>query len=146
MIYLRSFRPTDWQVITKYQYPDLTQEDAVKLIDQFNASTYQGKFHKLCAIADNDQIVGYVSMLEQDDGSVSIGVEVYEPFRRKGYAYIGVFQILIFANALDYQTATARVRKDNTASLALFKKLGFAIVDEGVSKRGMPVYNLTKSI
>ena len=146
MIYLRTFRPTDWQVITKYQHPDLMQEDAVKLIDQLNASTYQGKFHKLCAIADNDQIVGYVSMLEQDDGSVSIGVEVYEPFRRKGYAYLGVFQMLIFANALDYQIATARVRKDNTASLALFKKLGFSIIGESVSSRGNPVYDLTKSV
>lgn len=146
MIHLRSFRPSDWQIITKYQHADMMQADAVKLIDEFNAPTYGNKFQKLLAIADNEQIVGYVSLIEQNDGIVSIGVEVYAPFRRQGYAYAGISQLFIMANAYDYHTATAQVRQDNTASLALCKKLGFAIINEGISKRGNPVYNLIKSI
>ena len=146
MISLRSFRPCDWQVITKYQYPDMDQTDAVKLIAEFNAPTYQGKVHKLLAIADNDQVVGYVSFIETASGTVSIGVEVYSPFRRQGYAYAAMTQLLTMANACSYNTATGQVRKDNAASLALCRKLGFAIVSEGISKRGKPVYNLLKSI
>ena len=146
MIYLRIFRPSDWQVITKYQHPDLDQDGAIKLIYAYSTSNYQGRFHKLSAIADNAQIVGYVSMIEQDDGVVSIGVEVYEPFRRKGYAYAGVSQMLTYANAMNYRTATAQVRKDNVASLALCKKLGFSVSGESISSRGNPVYNLTKSV
>ena len=146
MISLRSFQPCDWQVITKYQYVDMEKVDAIKMIDDFNAPTYQGKFQKMLAIADNKQIVGYVSMIEQADGVVSIGVEVYTPFRRQGYASAGISQICTMANALNYHTATGQVRKDNTASLALCQKLGFCIVGEGISKRGRPVYNLVKSI
>jgi len=146
MIHLRSFRHSDWQMITKYQHTDMTQSDAVKLIDEMNVPTYQGKFHRLLAIADNGSIVGYVSILEQTDGVVSIGAEVYAPFRRQGYAYAGISQICTMANAYGFHTATAQVRKDNAASLALCNKLGFAIADEGISRRGKPVYNLTKSI
>lgn len=146
MIFLRSFRPGDWQVITKYQYTDIGQTDALKLIAEFNAPTYQGKVHKLLAITDNNQVVGYVSFIETENETVSIGVEVYAPFRRQGYAYTAISQLLTMANAYGYSTATGQVRKDNTASLALCRKLGFTIVNEGISKRGKPVYNLLKSI
>ena len=146
MIHLRSFRPCDWQIITTYQYPDMAQGDAVKLIDEFNALTFQGKFQKLLAIADDEQIVGYVSLIEQCDGVVSIGVEIYTPYRRKGYAYAGIAQLLTIANAYGYHTAAGQVRKDNAASLALCKKLGFTVVDEATSRRGKAVYNLVMSI
>ncbi len=146
MISLRSFRPCDWEVITKYQYADLDQTDAVKLIAEFNAPTYQGKNHKLLAISDNDHVVGYVSFIETASETVSIGVEVYAPFRRRGYAYAAIFQLLTMANAYGYHTATGQVRKDNAASLALCRKLGFVIISEGISKRSKPVYNLSKSI
>ncbi|MBQ8748524.1 MAG: GNAT family N-acetyltransferase [Oscillospiraceae bacterium] len=146
MISLRSFRPCDWQVITKYQYTDLNKADAVKLIAEFNAPTYQGQVNKLLAITDNVQVVGYVSFIETASATVSIGVEVYAPFRRQGYAYAALLQLLTMANAYGYHTAAGQVRKDNTASLALCRKLGFSIVSEGISKRGKPVYNLVKSI
>ena len=146
MIHLRPFRPCDWQVLTKYQYIGIEQADAVKLIDEFNTPTYQGKFHRLLAIANNEQIVGYVSLLETEDGTVSIGAEVYTPFQRQGYAYAAILQLLTIANAHGYRTATAQVRKDNIASLALCKKLGFIVVNEAISRRGKPVYNLVMSI
>ena len=146
MISLRSFRQSDWPIIVKYQHTDMTQADAIKLIDEFNAPTYQGKFQKMLAIASNEQVVGYVSFIETTSKTVSIGVEVYAPFRKQGYAYAAVSQLLTMANAYDYHTATAQVRQDNVASLALCKKLGFTIVSEGISKRGRPVYNLVRSI
>ncbi len=146
MIFLRPFRSSDWQIIVKYQYTDLEQTDAIKLIDNFNAPTYEGKFHKFLAIVDDQKIVGYVSLIETADRTVNIGVEVYAPFRRQGYAYAAISQLLTIANAYNYHTATAQVRQDNAASLALCKKLGFAIINEEISKRGNPVYNLIKSI
>ncbi|MBE7001543.1 MAG: GNAT family N-acetyltransferase [Ruminococcaceae bacterium] len=146
MLILRSFCQSDWNVIVQYQHPDMDQEQAVALIAEFNAPTYHGKFHKLLAIADGDQVVGYVSLIETEANTVSIGAEVYAPFQRQGYAYAAILQLLTMANAYGYHTAAGQVRKDNTASLALCKKLGFAIVNEGISKRGRPVYNLTKPI
>jgi len=146
MTSLRAFCPDDWQVVVKYQYPDMGQDDALKLIDNFNAPTYQGKFHKLKAIDSDRQVVGYVSLIEQAEGVVSAGVEVYAPFRRQGHAYTALLQLFALSKLHDYHTVSAQVRKDNAASLALCDKLGFTVVNEAVSKRGNPVYNLTKSI
>lgn len=146
MIHLRPFHPDDWEVIAKYQYPSIAQAEAQKLIDKWNVPTYEGKFHKFLAVADDRQIVGYASFIEAEGGTASFGVEIYAPFRRQGYAYAALLQLLTMANACNYHTATWRVRKDNTASLALCRKLGFSIVSEGISKRGKPVYNLVKSI
>lgn len=146
MISLCPFCHSDWPVIVKHQYTNIAQADAVKLIAEFNAPTYEGKFHKFLAVADDRQIVGYVSFIEAEEGTASFGVEIYAPFRRQGYAYAAISQLLTIANACGYNTATGQVRKNNTASLALCRKLGFTIICEGISKRGKPVYNLVKSI
>lgn len=146
MVTLRPFCHNDWQVITSYQYPGMCKADALQLIEQFNALTYQGKFQKFLAVLQNEEIAGFVSLIEQTEGVVSIGVEVYEPFRRQGCAYEGISQLLLLAKSCGYPIASGQVRKDNTASLALCKKLGFTIVGEAVNSRGKPVYNLVKSI
>ncbi len=146
MVSLRPFCHNDWQVITSYQYPGMCKADALQLIEQFNAPTYEGKFQKFLAIEQNEKVAGFVSLIEQAEGVVSIGVEVYEPFRRQGCAYEGISHLLLLAKSYGYPTASWQVRKDNTASLALCKKLGFTIVSEAVSSRGKPVYNLIKSI
>ena len=146
MIVLRPFRPEDWAVVSQYQYPGISQDDAINLIAEFNAPTYQGKFQKFYAVENEAQIVGYVSIIEQSNGVVSVGAEIYQPFRRHGYAYNAIIQLFDLSNSLGYHTATGQVRQDNTASLALCRKLGFSTVGETISRRGKPVYNLIKSI
>ncbi len=146
MVALRPFCHTDWQVIAEYQYPGMNQAEVIQLIDQFNTPTYEGKFHKFLAIEQEGQIAGYVSLIEQTEGVVSIGVEVYAPFRRQRCAYDSISLLFTLAKSYGYSTASGQVRKDNTASLALCKKLGFSVVNESVSRRGKPVYNLVKSI
>ena len=78
MIILRPFCSEDWAVISQYQYPGMDETDAIKLIIDFNAPTYQGKFQKIYAVESGFQIVGYVSLIEQSDGIVSIGAEQKE--------------------------------------------------------------------
>ena len=146
MIKLRPFTSCDWQVITQYQHPDMTQAEAVKLIAEFNAPTYQGKFHRLLAVEYQGQIVGYVSIIEQADGVVSVGAEIYPPFRRQRYAYDAIIQLFALSKSLGYHSVSGQVRQNNTASLGLCKKLGFSIVAEGISRRGNPVYHLAKFI
>ena len=146
MIVLRPFRPEDWAVVSQYQYPGISQDDAINLIAEFNAPTYQGKFQKFYAVEWDSQIVGYVSIIEQSRGSVSVGAEIYQPFRRQGYAYNAITQLFDLLKSIGYHTATGQVRQDNNASLALCKKLGFTIINEAFSSRGKPVYNLVKTI
>ena len=146
MIVLRPFSPGDWPVLSQYQYPGISQGDAINLIAEFNAPTYQGKFQKFYAVENETQIVGYVSIIAQSEGIVSVGAEIYPPFRKQGYAYNAVMQLFAISKSMGYHTAAGQVRQDNTASLALCNKLDFAVVNESISQRGRPVYNLVKSI
>ena len=146
MIVLRPFSPGDWPVLSQYQYPGISQDDAINLIAEFNAPTYQGKFQKFYAVENETQIVGYVSIIEQSDGVVSVGAEIYLPFRRQGFAYGAIMQLFDLSKSMGYHTASGQVRQDNTASLALCRKLGFSTVGDAISSRGKPVYNLIKLI
>ena len=146
LISLRPFSPEDWPVISKYQYPGISETEAKALIAQWLTRCHEGRYFEILAIDSGCEIVGYVSLFEQENGRVSEGVEVYPPFRRQGFAHGAVTLLLAHANALGYQTVTAQVRQDNAASLALHRKLGFTTADSFVNKRGHPLYSLSLDI
>lgn len=53
---------------------------------------------------------------------------------------------LSHAKQQGYAKAVAWIRKNNVASLALHRKLGFMVISEGVSKKGYEVFKLEKQI
>lgn len=140
MVTLRQYTPDDWPVLVQHQYPGMPESEAKKLISEWNSGTYDGRPFQMLAAEHNGVLVGYVSLFEQEPGVASEGVEIYPPYRRRGFAFGAVSQLL--ASAHEYHTITAQIRKDNTASLGLHAKLGFRIVDEFVNRRGHPVYSL----
>ena len=146
MVTLRPFTPDDWLVLAQYQYPGMTESDAKKLISEFNTGTFQGHRCETLAVDNGSCIVGFVSLLAQEDVSASEGVEIYPPYRRRGYACEAVTALLKRAEVLGYQAVTAQIRQDNAASLALHKKLGFVVTADFINKRGNPVYSLEYSI
>ena len=143
MILLRPFTSDDWPVLVQYQCPGISEPEAKKLISDFNSGFYNGCKIEMLAVEADGTLVGYVSLFDQGDGSASEGVEVYPPYRRKGFAYAALRQL--FAQTA-YRTVTAQIRKDNLSSLSLHSKLGFRIVDEFVNRRGHPVYSLSLSL
>ena len=121
-------------------------EDQVKiLISQWNTKQYSGQYFEQLAIIVDKQVVGYVSLMDQADGIVSEGIEIYTPYRRRGFAYQALTLLIQYAMDLGYRTITAQIRQDNAASLALHEKLGFIITDHFINKRGNPVFTLSLS-
>ena len=143
---LRQFVVDDWQVISQHQHPGLTEEQAKMLIAQWDTKQYGGQYFEQLAIVSGEQIVGYVSILGQSDSIVSEGVEVYTPYRCRGFAHQALTALTQHAKDLGYHTMTAQIRQDNIASLALHKKLGFVITNHFINKRGNPVYTLSLSL
>lgn len=143
---LRSFTSDDWVVIQQYQYPNFSRFEIEKMISNWNLKEYDGKYFEMFAIVDAINIVGYVSLLEQENGYVSEGVEIFTPYKRQGFAYSAVLQLLQHAKEKGYRTVTAQVRQDNIASLALHNKLGFTILSDFTNKRGHLVYSLSREI
>jgi len=141
MLTLRPYTQADWPVLIRYQHPTITETEAKQLICNYNLGYYDNKKFQMLAIEYDGTLIGFTSLLEQAPGIASEGVEIYLPYRRQGFAYSALRQLLEQATA--YHTITAQIRKDNTASLALHKKLGFHITEEFINQRGHEVYSLT---
>lgn len=146
MIGLRPFSEADLQSISQYQYPTLPKADIKALIAQWNKRQYDGKFFEMLAVVWDGNVVGYTSLLAQEYGCVSEGIEIYVPFRRQGYALAALKELMEYASSLGYRTVTAQIRQDNAASLALHEKLGFQIVDRFINKRGKAVFSLSRPL
>lgn len=143
---LRQFLPDDWSVIQQHQYPNLSETEIREMISQWNTCQHDSRYFEMLAIENDCNIVGFVSLFEQDDSSVSEGIEIYGPYRRQGFACMAVTELIQRAKHLGFTTVTAQVRQDNTASLALHEKLGFQIIDSVTNNRGYLVYALSKKL
>ena len=144
MLILRPFAQADWPVLVHYQYPTMTEIEAKQLITEYNSGFYNGRRMQMLAVEADSILVGYVSLLDLGDGTASEGVEIYPPYRRQGFAYVALQQLL--NQAIAYRTVTAQIRKDNAASLALHRKLMFQITGEFVNRRGHEVYSLSLAL
>ena len=144
MVTLRPFTPDDWLALSHHQYPGMSEPEIKALISEFNSGSYNGRRFQMLAVEHDGTLVGYVSLLEQETGIASEGVEIYPPYRRRGFAFAALRRLL--AQTHGYHTVTAQIRKDNAASLALHGKLGFRIVGEFVNKRRHSVYSLSRPL
>lgn len=140
MLILRPYTQDDWSVLALHQYPTMLEPEIKNLISEFNSGSYHGQHFQMLAVEHDDTLVGYVSLLEQTPGIASEGVEIYPPYRRRGFAFAALQKLF---SQTTYHTITAQIRADNSASLALHNKLGFHVVDEFVNRRGHSVYSLS---
>ena len=137
---LRPFTFGDCPVILKYQYPDSSAEEIKEMILQWNTRQYDGRYFEMLAIENDGDIVGYVSVFALSDNAVSEGIEIYAPYRRKGFASTAIAMLFRYVKALGYATVTGQVRQDNAASIALHKKCGFQITNSFCNRRGHLVF------
>lgn len=83
---------------------------------------------------DSNRLIGRAGLDNREvDGEIQIelGYMVGVPYQRQGYAYEAAVSILKFAvNELECEFVNCFVNKNNTASAALLKKLGFKYVYE----------------
>ncbi len=146
MIAIRDFTPADAPAVRAMQYPALSEAEAARLIDEWSRKEYEGRPFRMLAVTREDAPVGYVSLWQREAETMSYGVEIYPPYRQRGYAYAASLLAFEAARRRGCKTITSQVRKDNAPSLALHRKLGFRTVGEGISRRGHPVVLLEKAL
>ena len=144
MVAISNFTAEDVPVLRQFRYPDLQPREILAMIQNWAAKQYQGRYFEMFAVTDDGKVVGSVSLWEQSADAVSCGVEIFEPFRRRGYAYRGLSLVLEYAKEKGYELATSQVRKDNAASVALHRKLGFCLKQEFCNSKGNIVYLFLK--
>lgn len=121
----------------------ISEDEAAARIAEWSRMEYRGRYFEVFAIDCGGRIVGTLSLYERTADTVSEGIEIYRPFRRRGYATEAICLAFDLARRRGYRQMTVQVLRDNTASLALHRKLGFQTVREEVSRRGHLVWLLS---
>lgn len=147
MVTLRNFNKNDIYILQDLKYADMSYNEIEKMIDDWNAKEYDGKYFEMFAVISDSVVVGSVSLYHHSKSVVICGAEIFKDFRRKNYAYLAVSELFKISKEKGYIIATGQVRTDNTASLALCRKLGFeSDYYEYINQKGNKVYIFMKSL
>ncbi len=118
-------------VIREFTEADLPEAErrfgpeAGELIARWREKVWNGKFFEMLAVEDGGALVGTVSLLEHSRSAVSLGIEIFPEYRRRGRATAACALALERARKRGYKIAMDQVRADNQASAALHRRLGF---------------------
>lgn len=147
MVSIRLFADNDVDTLQTNLYPDMSAEEIRDMVREWNSGSYQGKRFEMFAVLRGEEIVGTVSLYGLSKSVASIGAEVFEPYRRSGYAYEANLLLLDHAKELGYRVILNQVRTDNAASIRLNEKLGFE-TDRYVyrNKKEHPVFLFIKAL
>lgn len=117
------------------------------MIRQWNTLEYQGRTFEMFAILRDGELVGQISLYQHSDGVVSVGPEVFQPFRRQGIAKSAMLSAMEIAKGRGFKIVCQQVRSDNLPSIALHESLGFETDRYGyLNKKGREVYIFLKAL
>ena len=145
MLTLRKFEAMDTELVASRF--NLNPDGAKDLINEWNKQTFKGKHFEMFAIISNDAVVGMISMYEHSKSVISIGPEIFEEYRRKGFAKAAMEKAISIAQRQHYAIVLQQVRINNDASIKLHESLNFE-KDIAIYKneKGNDIYLYLKSI
>lgn len=124
---LRNFiaNSEDIGLLQKFYCPNMPIKAIEKMIGDWNSLDYQGKYFEMFAIVQAEKVVGTLSLYEHSKSVVSIGIELFLGYCRKGYGTIAMNKALDICKEKGYKLVYQQVRADNIASIKLHHKVGF---------------------
>ena len=125
MIFLRNLKIEDASELQKYGYSGMSAEQVEALICDWGQKQFDGKYFEMFAIISDEKIVGTVSLYQHSLEVVSIGPEVFDEYRRKGFAKKAMMLACQMAKEKGFKIVSQQIRTDNAASIALHCSLGF---------------------
>lgn len=144
---LRNFTNTDIEELQKTAYSQRSKSELKEWFEAWDKKEYNGNYFEMFAIEENGAIIGEASLYERSKHIVSCGLEVYSAFRGKGHATQAYELLLVVAKEKGYTIAVAQVLKENAASIALNKKMGFEAEDYiYLNQKGKEVYCFIKAL
>ncbi len=146
MITLRNFTPADAAVLAQHNVCH-SADEAERLIEEWSHKSFDGKRFEMFAVAADQEIVGMISLWERSESIVSIGPEIFEPYRKQGYGKGALALCMNSAKEHGYKVVVQQIRENNTASRALHASLGFETDGNLLKNRhGNPVLIYVKTL
>ena len=125
MIVLRNFTKADAFALQRIKHPNLSIEQIEALVGEWNLKQVNGKYFEMFAILLDENIVGTISLYQHSAEVISIGPEIFLPYRQKGLAKEAMICACTKAKEKGYKIVFQQIRTNNVASIALHSSLGF---------------------
>jgi RimJ/RimL family protein N-acetyltransferase len=122
------------------------RDELLRLLAEWDTKTYNSTYFEMFAIVANGALVGNISLYDKGGGRASFGIAVDALCHRRGIAYAAVSQLLGYAVSLGYKFIVSSARADNTASVKLHEKCGFANLGKFKNAKGNEVYKFEISL
>lgn len=125
MIILRNFLDSDVTIFQKKHGKHLAIEEITDMFRTWNIKEYEGKYFEMFAIVKDEEIVGRISLYQHSENVTSCGPEIFEGYRRQGFAKEAMMLAMDIAKSKGYKVVMQQIRADNVVSIALHNSLGF---------------------
>lgn len=125
MVCIRHFTENDIDAIRANQYPVAAKEEILNMLHGGNAGSFHGKSLEMFAVLFEDTVVGSVSLFQSSQNIASLGLEIYQAYRQRGFASQTMRLAMDHAKKLGYKIIQNQARADNIASICLRERLSF---------------------
>ena len=101
---------------------DASEDEITDMFRTWNVKEYEGKYFEMFAIVKDEEIVGRISLYQHSENVISCGPEIFEGYRRQGFAKEAMMLAMDIAKSKGYNVVMQQIRSDNVASVALHNK------------------------
>ncbi len=143
---LRKLTEEDAEYLKLYEFKNSDTAEIINLIALWNKNEYQGRYFEMFGSEYDGKLAGFFSIVETEDGKISIGPTVFKPYRKKDIASATMNMILKIAKEKGYKKAVAQIRTENTASIKLHEKMGYINQGKIINKHQNEVFIFEKDI
>ena len=133
MVSLRNFTLDDAVEFQQKQSMNMSLDEVESLLKQWQEKEFEGKYCEMFAVINDAEIVGMISLYQHSENVISCGPEIFERYRKQGIGGEAMKLAMKIAKNKGYKLMLQQIRVNNTASIALHKKLGFE-TDEYIYK------------
>ena len=133
LITLRNFTVDDALEFQQKQSTNMSLDEVKSLMTKWQEKEFEGKYFEMFAVTNDEGIVGMISLYQNSENVISCGPEIFEHYRKQGIGGEAMKLAMKIAKNKGYKLVSQQIRVNNTASIALHKKLGFE-TDEYIYK------------
>ena len=125
MILLRNFTNNDAIEFQIKRNTKMSIDEIKELFAKWKEKEFDGRYFEMFAVMKDDEIVGMISLYEHSKSVISCGPEIFECYRKQGFAEESMRLAMDIAKEKGYKLVLQQIRTDNYASISLHNKLGF---------------------
>ena len=146
IVELKNISAQDYEYVREYWPNDVPYSEIFRMIRESDNKCHEGRYYEVFGIWTTGCMVGMIIMYHYDDGAISIGIDIFNKYRRKGYGTQALKASFDKAKDAGYKLAVAPINIRNIPSMKLHEKCGFALAGKRINRHGNKHLVFVKSL